>query len=1050
MELTVAPVAPPAPPPPRRPREPLAVLVARASLATVVAGLICVVILWALPSGLSGEIDIVGYPTFANFDYRQSFWAYQLAVLVVPVLSAVLYGTLARWGPLRRRDKRGRSTVFSPRIGALEEEAEPRHVGPVARTLRILLPTSVVVLAASAREGRVDALAVGCGALYLLLLLAAAAVAKIIARRRGTGSIVGDALAVANGLGGAAAALVGLWLVSRSTVVFTPTGPVSWDWLPPWLALGGVAACGVWVWRCHNRRTPPAVVEHILLSGVVGAVAVFLATSQLPGPLGPFQGFDDSYELAGASLLSRGYVPWRDLLFIHGLFPDVLRGTLGAAVFGDTRWGVVAGGAVLLAPLTLVSLYLLAAWVTRGSAWFLAGFGVAAIGAYILPLDIRFMLVPITLIMLGETLRRSSARWCIALAVLLFVQGVLVPETAFLALPVLACVLGYDLMHRQGGQGLGAALRRILWVVGTGVVATLALVGALLSLDALRPFIDYYLIFGPGHNEAGALPLTGTGVGRRVAAYWVLGAVAVMATLWCAAAQIGDRRQWGTQMWVALAAAGFLAFYELKALGRFDVGHIAQVFTVALPLLVIWAWTIIRSLDRFMPKSAGRWPGTWRLSAVIGYTGCAVLVVMSSTVWPTLQSIPIRHRVVAPEPVDRLGYVVPGAVDTQMIDDLDVVLRTYAGPDAPVFDMTNSLGYYYYLLGREPGTRFAHVSMAIPPYAQEILIDELRESRPPVVVFDSTRIGLPSWDEIANDVRHYEVSEYILDHWVPVVRTHGNLILVREDLYRPEQPVPALHEPPVTSELWFSGRSCDWGASANFLESPPAGRRRVLPVRSLGELTVVQASGWAVDPVTGVPAQSVLLVEGDVVVDSVAVTVERTDIPAVVDDVSLISGFDYAKVGPATRSLTAYARLADGTVHPIGDRSLVDKVTMPDGTVLPVAPSPVGELDALTSTRRLVGQIDVPADLDPYRYDLMTLSADGEPLGDADVTVTDVIGDDGHAIRARSLASDGQELAVRVGSCLQWHGYQPGRPLYVVQEGRSSVTSVTLSGVDGS
>ena len=89
----------------------------------------------------------------------------------------------------------------------------------------------------------------------------------------------------------------------------------------------------------------------------------------------------------------------------------------------------------------------------------------------------------------------------------------------------------------------------------------------------------------------------------------------------------------------------------------------------------------------------------------------------------------------------RVGYAAPGAVDTGLLRDLDTSIRAYAGDDGPVFDMTNSLGYLYFLLGRVPGTRFIHVAWLYREYAQRLLIDELKATRPPVVIYDADSIG---------------------------------------------------------------------------------------------------------------------------------------------------------------------------------------------------------------------------------------------------------------------------------------------------------------------
>src|SRR5207302_144912 len=93
-----------------------------------------------------------------------------------------------------------------------------------------------------------------------------------------------------------------------------------------------------------------------------------------------------------------------------------------------------------------------------------------------------------------------------------------------------------------------------------------------------------------------------------------------------------------------------------------------------------------------------------------------------------------------------------------------------------VFDFSNDPGLYYYLLGRGPRTKYYHVSMAIPEAAQDDLIAELRSNRPKLVVFTDDRYGLPGWDGIPNMVRHYDVSQYILDNYRPLVSIRGQVL----------------------------------------------------------------------------------------------------------------------------------------------------------------------------------------------------------------------------------------------------------------------------------
>ena len=63
----------------------------------------------------------------------------------------------------------------------------------------------------------------------------------------------------------------------------------------------------------------------------------------------------------------------------------------------------------------------------------------------------------------------------------------------------------------------------------------------------------------------------------------------------------------------------------------------------------------------------------------------------------------------------------------------------------------------------------------------------------------------------------------LLDGWVPVLRTHGVLLLLRRDLVA--MPVPALTEPPVTTDLYFSNPSGDWGTARTISSLSPVDRR---------------------------------------------------------------------------------------------------------------------------------------------------------------------------------------------------------------------------------
>jgi hypothetical protein len=1039
--------------------------VARFLIAVGVSAVLCAVLGRFAAPRFTGPTDIVGYATFQNFNFEPQFWEYRLTVYAFPLFAIVGYMLTARFGPLRSHDRRPAKRTIE--LVEPVPTVAPMPDGPSWGTLaRILLPASVVVAACSARTGHTDVLAVAAGVAYAALVVA---VAEVWARR-------GDgqrwrALSTVNGVGGAVAAVLSVWFVSAHTVVQTPTGTQSWPWLVWWLPVLGVVAIGWWAAGQLRRGRAARDVELTLLAVVVGAIALFLAISVLPGQVTFFQGYDDAQEMAGASLVARGYFPWRDVLFVHGLFPDVLTGSLGWAIFGDSIWGVVAVHTVILIPMFWVSAYLFAVWVSRRNPWFLAltFLGVAlglrpllewqrSTGEVVTLLEWpeRFVGAPVVFIVLGETLRRRSVAWAAGLTLLLFVEEILVPETAFVAAPALACVVAADIIHRRPERSLWTNLRLTRWCVGTGLAAMAVWAAFLAAFGALGAFIDYYVVMGAGHNLWGADPPS------LSLTEWTMlrvDVVCVLLTVWAVAVKVATRADWEARDWVAVAAAAFVALYVEKALGRFDPTHVWQVFGASLPLVLLCSWRVLSELGR--PIVA--W---WRerdarlLRFAEPVTAVLVPVIALGFVYAgPLRTADGQHHLsgVAEANIARLGYAAPGAIDTGLLRDLDTSIRAYAGEDGPVFDMTNSLGYLYFVLGRAPGTRFTHADMAVSEYAQRQLINDLKATRPPVVIYDSTSIGAPAFDGITSDVRSYEVSEYVLRGWTPVLRTHGVLVMARNDLVA-SRPVPALTASPQTTDLYFSGPSCDWGATPNYLPVPDSDRATKLPVRSAIPRTVVHYSGWAVDPATNRPASTILIADGDRVVGTATPTIDRPDVAKVLHQAvrdmpggglggvhskpTLVSGFQYNAALDAGVHPSAYLVGADGLAHPLGGSPAgsIAALRMPDGGQVKVAPTVGGYLE-VHDVDVVVGEIQLPSGMTLRDYDVAMLSSDG-----GKVALTDQPGHPYHDISARWLEA-GSRLTLRVGSCPQWYGYDAAKPLYVVQSGGPSVTSVTLSAI---
>ena len=272
------------------------------------------------------------------------------------------------------------------------------------------------------------------------------------------------------------------------------------------------------------------------------------------------------------------------------------------------------------------------------------------------------------------------------------------------------------------------------------------------------------------------------------------------------------------------------------------------------------------------------------------------------------------------------------------------------------------------------------------------------------------------------------MSEYVLHGWTPVLRTHGVLVMARNDLVA-SRPMPALTTPPQTTDLYFSGPSCEWGATPNYLPVPDSSRAITLPVRSTMLRTVVHYSGWAVDPATNLPASTVLIADGDRVVGKVKPTINapgRGPVPAP------------AQVGERLRTSRRHVRCRAGPRGGLFRRRGRAGSSAPAGRQPGPLPRCACRTGARSGSRRpraacgwevhdadvyTVGELRLPSGIDLRDYDLATLSSTGG-LGGANVALTDQFL---HEISASWLDQAGSSLTLRVGSCPQWYGYDPSQ-----------------------
>lgn len=1018
-----------------------------------------------IPRQLQVSTDIVGFPTFYNYNIELISDLYVLVVLVFPLGALALYLALThlatRLRLLDRPVERMGGATSSPDV----DTGPSGWAAHVASGARLAGLGCIVGLEIAVARGDVYAefwTTLGATALaYLLAAFAAGWIFKLTFARRHSLS------ATLSGINAAVspAALGGLLAISLQTTLTVTAGPAThpYPWFPLWLAVpllaGAVALIAIGIIRSRSEASLRTL-ERKALIVLGGAAVVFLFHSRLPGALGVMNMFDEGEYLVPARLTAEGAFPWRDILTIHGLFQDTLSPMLGQHLLDDSRWGAAAGWQLVLYPLGYVSLYLFGARFFWRSWLFLAAFGVLLLSSFVVPPFTRFIFWPLILILLSFVLDRPSWWLGVILGASLVGQAVLVPEAAY---GVPACGLAVLLRDVTGLRGarFWAAMWRTTWTVAGGAAALVALAAVLVRERALQSFVSYFVTFAPGHDLTGGF-FTPWGFPDVAGGFMMLSPiVALLAGALYFSVHLVRRATLDTAGWVMVAAAVMTALYYPKYLDRADAAHLAESYWVAIPLIALVAFKLCNRLD----AAVLRIPPITRAARSVGLRPVA-LALLLATILLVPASLIERGELMAhqfrssapSEPwLDQLGYAQPDAVDRASYDDIRTVLRSYLGPDDSVFDFSNAPGLYYYLLGYSPHTRYYHVSMAIPRAAQEDLIGELRRDPPKLVVLSNDRYGADGWDGIPNVVRHYAVSQYILDHYRPLLGIRGQVFYVRNDaeVPAPQSLDPHLDEQVVTDDLAFRTRGCNWGYSPNFLSTEPGPATPSTVSGTAVPPTDAIIQGWFSDP--GFPLWELLLiVDGHVVAPS-SVGPLPGKAPLSVPVGETPSGFEFA--APRAALAAAHSIQVAGIgyggqartipfdraaqVFPGTQRDVPSgEVPVPGVGAVQLGTPMRGAVDSVTAKPNVVEIVPPPgrtwAD---YRW-LEITSRSGfrrDQFSVSDRMSTDA----GRDITFQTLGSSNQTYRVQVGSCAAWHAYGAA-PLYLTYRAPQDIGAIQL------
>lgn len=791
-------------------------------LAVALSAAVCAVLVHRLSDQFTVRTDVVGYPLWADFNVERYFSEFHIVAWYFPVMALGLFA--AFWIAARRLVGPVAAPAAPP--ADRERDAALPMLGVAARSALVGLPVGAGV--AVTQPGTPHPLWIVAGTVIVTMVLVQVGgrLAALLWPRHPAAvhASMLNAVLAPFGVASLAAAAGVTQLVTLDDGVAHPE-----PWFPAWLAAAVILVLVALVAVALGRSDTDArrrLIERRSVLFVSVPVLMYLLVASLPGPDAPLGNvlYEIGQPLGGARLMMHGFFPWRDVMLIHGPLQDGLLDMAGMQVFGTTRWGGTAADAMIWTPLFVIGIYLLAAYAADGRTMFFPLATAALLLGGSVPVQTRYLLWPVAVILLLAALRRPTWWRSAALAVVVATQSILVPETGYAVPAVLLALAGFEVLNRRRGASLLVSFPRTLWFCAAGAASAGVFLVVLASHHAVGAFVDYYRFFLPGHEIAGGIPhlpltLRTTLIAAAPLAGWLVSIAYI-------GVRLLRRLPLEAQHWTLVACAVMSMLYYGKFLARAD-GHEDQVLVVALPMLILLGWFTLQRADAAVRRVLVSAGGRAAIPAVASATALLVALLLAPTaITKQLSGISGQYRTVAAEEPwnPRVGFSAADTVTPRVTHDLQLVFAAYLRPGERVFDLSNEPDLLYDTMGLLPPNRFYHATMAMSEVAQRELISELQAQPPGLVIFNSDgRFGLPGWDSISNQVRHHLVAAWILDHYRPIMDVDGQLLMAPDD--RATAPPSLLRElsaAPVLTDLYAPSGVCDWGYIPTFLDTAPS------------------------------------------------------------------------------------------------------------------------------------------------------------------------------------------------------------------------------------
>jgi len=817
---------------------------------------------FAVPEGLDVRSEIIGYPSFNDFDITRYRTIYSLWLLGLPILSLLLFQLFRRhlgtpegpwwqmpviaWHPPRHTLE---NLLTRPRVILLSAVSLS---GPVA--LFILSSLTHVTIEATG-----EAVAYPWFPLWLAGLLTLAV--GLVIRKR-------------------SAWLPGLAIISGGTAL-------------AWFVTGGIpGALGPMDYFHEGEMLVPGL-------GLLEGKLPWRDLQMIHGPW-----FDAMRGAIGQAVFERSR--WGAIAGIHAIINPLYFATW-FWFFGwlfRRNWLQAALATLLLAcvdPFIHVRFMLLAPlWLATG--WYLALPGYT--GAHSQRALIRAAMMVLT----GS----------------LFVLGT--PEAVFAPLVVAVIVLARDLSEGDKDAPPLQRFPATLTAVFAAVPVVGLLLFLLFFNGMLDRMLAHFLVLSKDYALTVGIPASLNPGAQIIALYGLIIAVLAVAAITVQGWQLWRGGRLEPRQWVLLASGLFVALYLQKVVNRFDghVFHVLAAAAPLMGWALVRVLAALErrlagAVGRWQPLML-------LALVTISLTGAAAVDSQREQMrarWaapaPDLlfwNKLANWQPVVAHAPViKKLGYATDEAEHDPVYKLWQQAVIDNNLQNVAVLDITNRPGLFHYLLGLTPASSYFYVAMAQHEYSMDRIradIDRIRAN--PQGSVAAIVPTLPGWDGINDKARHHRLIGSLYNRMVPLKKIGSTVLFVHTpdvdgDINRRD------------ASLFSQLGDCDWGYSPAYIEPPRSVVWEPIEPERRKEAASIDISGWAIDAQVMRPAESIRFLHGDDVFVETQPNLERPDLVKAFgnNERILYAGFAQQLTVPYgwADDIRAQAQMRDGRFLPL-------------------------------------------------------------------------------------------------------------------------------------